>query len=240
MDKLIHGPQKESDAPPPVEIDLNHTNPFADLYYLFRSPKSFFVTLSRTRASTLVFIKALGGLLFFSWLREFLKGPTWIENFAHYNTSFFNDPALQMLLRDVDVEQLKAQIFAFALAVGQLKMILFPIWSLLDVLGIAASVMLFLPLLGVPRERLNFFFFFLAFMYVKWFAVLALIPVVGVALSAIWIAVLTIKVTQWVHGISAFRSFCAAYLMHILSFVVLPLFSLLLGGLLFLLFLRGG
>ncbi len=217
-------------------VDLNRSSPFADFYYLLCSPREFFKEIHRqgNDLGALFFIKALGGMLCLSWLREFAGGVTWVDDLARYSGNFFSDPSLKYLLRDYDLGDLQNRMLALFVAVGQLKMVIFPIWSLLDVLALAASVVIFLPMVKVPRDRVNFYSYFLSFLYVKWLAIFAIVPVVGPFLAGVWIFVLMVRISQWVYEITFFRSWLATYFLNFLFFVVLPLSGLFLGAVFYL------
>lgn len=216
------------------ERNLAVSSPVEDFLWLFRRPSQFFDYFRFDHARPLpawLIFKALAGFLFFSWLAEFLIGSRWVGDFFQ-NMLKELDPLLDSPLGgQLDIRALRQQFMLMLVTVSQFKIILSPIWALTEVLGFTASTVLFLPLFGVRRSQVSFYSLFVALVYVRWFWVLALIPIVGPTIAPIAIAVLSIYVVKWLTGLSFWKSFVASTVLYWVSVLVIPVLALLFLGL---------
>ena len=233
MDPLIHGP-----LPPPspaIPYDLDKSSPFEDFLQMFRSPKEFFLLFGeRTEFSRWVYLKAVFGLLLFSWLNEFASGGRWISDVFQQIIFILHQPPVTYLFSDSDLSFVQAQLLASMVGVAHLKMALSPFVDLLDTAALAATTALLLPWVDSEKSKESFYSIFLSLCYVRWFFVLGVIPIIGPLICVFVVAILTIQAIRWIGRTTFIKAALVSYGVYWL--VLLLMLGLCLGALVFLLF----
>jgi hypothetical protein len=199
-------------------MDLQETSPIEDFQSLFRHPFSFFNDLTLPESVDFwVLLKAIGGawasfcLLQWASLPETMASS--LVSFQSLGEFLMGQGSSQfwwMGPSKLD-EILKAFESSLPLLVGVtvFKSLLIPFVKVAVVFILAFGIMLMLPLLGVPMNRVSYFQILAALSYCQWFSLFYFIPVFGTALATLALIFLPILSIKSIFGLSFLRAYAS-------------------------------